>query len=231
MIDKPTRACWRFLYRQSEGRIGPGEWVRASLPPAAIVAALTLIWLAIAPSEEREPTNGLIDISIMATYAYLMIYAFVVLLCAVAQYFVSAKRFADRGKAPALAGVAPFAIFLAGAAAGKDQPGDPISLRRQLVFARPAPPIVKKRVAVALRQPRQAGEPIGRFERNQIANVADDDRPSKWARRACFRLLIASNHPPSLAAARRASTSDSFRRILSRASSSDSTRAEGDEKP
>ena len=116
MIDKPTRACWRFLYRQSEGRIGPGEWVRASLPPAAIVAALTLIWLAIAPSEEREPTNGLIDISIMATYAYLMIYAFVVLLWAVAQYFVSAKRFADRGKAPALAGVAPFAIFLAGAA-------------------------------------------------------------------------------------------------------------------
>jgi hypothetical protein len=116
LIDNPTRARWRFLYRQSEGTIGPGEWLRASLPPAAIVAALTAIWLAIAPSAARQPTNGLIDISIMATYAYLMIYAFALLLWAVAQYFVSAKRFADRRKPPALAGVAPFAIFLAGAA-------------------------------------------------------------------------------------------------------------------
>jgi hypothetical protein len=116
LIDNSTRARWRFLYRQGEGTIGPGEWVRASLPPAAIVAALTAIWLAIAPSGEREPTSGLIDLPTLATYAYLVIYAFIVILWAVAQYFVSAKRFADRGKAPSLAGVAPFAIFLAGAA-------------------------------------------------------------------------------------------------------------------
>jgi hypothetical protein len=116
LIDEAMRARWRFLYRQSEGTIGPAEWVRASLPPAAIVAALTVIWVAIAPSGEREPTNGVIDISIMATYAYLMIYAFALLLWAVAQYFVSAKRFADRGEPPSLAGIAPFAIFLAGAA-------------------------------------------------------------------------------------------------------------------
>ena len=34
-----------------------------------------------------------------------------------AQYFVSAKRFDDLGKPPALAGLAPFALLVAGAAA------------------------------------------------------------------------------------------------------------------
>ncbi|HLW90097.1 MAG TPA: hypothetical protein VKS78_02195 [Roseiarcus sp.] len=115
-MDEAARARWRFLYRQSEGAIGPAEWIRASLPPAAVVVALTLIWIAIMPREEREPTQGLIDFKIMAIYAYLMIYAFALLIWAVAQYFVSAKRFADRGEPPALAGVAPFALFLAGAA-------------------------------------------------------------------------------------------------------------------
>ncbi|HYA73787.1 MAG TPA: hypothetical protein VEF36_11585, partial [Roseiarcus sp.] len=42
--------------------------------------------------------------------------AFALILCAVAEYFVSAKRFADRGKPPALAGLAPFSLLLAGAA-------------------------------------------------------------------------------------------------------------------
>jgi hypothetical protein len=115
-MDQAARARWRFLYRQADGTIGPAEWIRASLPPAVIVAALTAIWIAVMPREEREPTQGLIDFKIMATYAYLIIYAFVLLLWAVAQYFVSAKRFADRRKPPALAGVAPFALFFAAAA-------------------------------------------------------------------------------------------------------------------
>ena len=33
-----------------------------------------------------------------------------------AEYFVSAKRFTDRGMPPALAGLAPFALLIAGAA-------------------------------------------------------------------------------------------------------------------
>ena len=52
----------------------------------------------------------------MATHAYFLVYAFALILCAVAEYFVSAKRFADRGKPPALAGLAPFSLLLAGAA-------------------------------------------------------------------------------------------------------------------
>ena len=52
----------------------------------------------------------------MATHVYFLAYAFALILCAVAEYFVSAKRFADRGKPAALAGLAPFALLLAGAA-------------------------------------------------------------------------------------------------------------------
>jgi hypothetical protein len=115
-MNLPTRARLDFLYRRSEGAIGRREWAFASLPPTLILIVLTLIWIAIMPRETREPTQGLIDLGVAARYIYLVIYAFVVLLCAVAQYFVSAKRFADLGRPQALAGAAPFAIFFAAAA-------------------------------------------------------------------------------------------------------------------
>ena len=107
-----------FLYRQSEGAIGRREWALASLPPTLVLIALTLIWFVIMPREARDLARGenLFDLGVAARYLYLIVYAFVVLLCAVAQYFVSAKRFADLGKPPSLAGVAPFAVFLAAAA-------------------------------------------------------------------------------------------------------------------
>jgi uncharacterized membrane protein YhaH (DUF805 family) len=108
---------FRFLYRQGEGRIDARQWRGASWRPAAIAIALTLVWLLVAPRAARDLAHeNLIDWSIVATYAYLIIYVFVLFLCAIAEYFVCAKRFADRGKPAALAGLAPFALFLAGAA-------------------------------------------------------------------------------------------------------------------
>ncbi len=118
MSLSPAKARLNFLYRQSEGAIGRREWALASLPPTFILIALTLIWLVIMPREPRDLSRGesLFDLGVAARYLYLIVYAFIVLLCAVAQYFVSAKRFADLGKPPALAGIAPFAVFLAAAA-------------------------------------------------------------------------------------------------------------------
>lgn len=108
---------FRFLYRQGEGAIGPASWARASLPPVAIALALTALAFFIAPDKPRDLGNqDFADIGIVATHVYFLVYAFALILCAVAEYFVSAKRFADRGKPAAFAGLAPFALLLAGAA-------------------------------------------------------------------------------------------------------------------
>ncbi len=110
---------FRFLYRQGEGVIGRAAWARASVPPIAIALALTCARAGfIAPDKPRDlgSAEAFIDIGIVATHVYFLAYAFALILCAVAEYFVSAKRFADRGKPAALAGLAPFALLLAGAA-------------------------------------------------------------------------------------------------------------------
>jgi uncharacterized membrane protein YhaH (DUF805 family) len=108
---------FRFLYRQGEGAIGPREWLAASALPLGIALAMTLAWLAIMPREGRDLSReGLIDWSVAAVYLYLMVFVFVLLVSAVAEYFLSAKRFADRGKPPELAALAPFCLLLAGAA-------------------------------------------------------------------------------------------------------------------
>ena len=110
-------ARFRFLYRQGEGFIGPREWLRASALPLGIALALSLIWLAVMPREGRDLSReGLIDWSVAAVYLYLLAFVFVLFICAVAEYFVSAKRFADRGKPQAFAGLAPFCLLLASAA-------------------------------------------------------------------------------------------------------------------
>ena len=109
-------ASFRFLYREAEGRIGPAEWVRASALPVGIAVAMTaLAWL-IAPGPRDLGSQPFFSVSIILVHAYLMIYGFALILLAVMQYFVSAKRFRDLGRPSGLAGLAPFALLLAGAA-------------------------------------------------------------------------------------------------------------------
>jgi hypothetical protein len=106
-----------FLYRQGEGFLSPREWVFASLPPTAILVVMALVWLAIAPAGPRNlATQGFFDPEVFAAYVYLPFFTLAVFVCAAAQYFVSAKRFADRGMAPSLAGLAPLSLLIAGAA-------------------------------------------------------------------------------------------------------------------
>lgn len=106
-----------FLYRQGEGAIDARTWWAASWPPAAIIAVLTLVWLAIAPRQARDLAHeAFFSAGVVATFAYFIAYVFALLLWAVVQYFVSAKRFADRGYPPACAGLLPLALLLTGAA-------------------------------------------------------------------------------------------------------------------
>ena len=110
-------AAFRFLYRQAEGSIGPGLWARASALPVGLALALTALAWAVAPGPRDLATQPFISAAIVAVHAYLLFYGFALIILAVAQYFVSAKRFNDLGMSPAWAGLAPFALLLAGAAA------------------------------------------------------------------------------------------------------------------
>jgi hypothetical protein len=113
----PGEADFRFLYRQGEGTIGRAEWARASAAPVGVALALTAVALVIAPDRPRDlASQDFADFAIVATHAYFLAYGFALIFCAIAEYFVSAKRFADRGKPAALAGLAPFSLLLAGAA-------------------------------------------------------------------------------------------------------------------
>ena len=110
-------ARFRFLYRESEGAIGAGEWALASAGPVGVALVLTIVAFAVAPNAPRDLTReAFIDPLTVARHAYLIVYSFALIICAVAEYFVSAKRFADRGRPPALAGLAPFSLLIAGAA-------------------------------------------------------------------------------------------------------------------
>ncbi len=108
---------FRFLYRAAEGAIGPALWARASAWPVGIAVAMTALAYVIAPGPRDLGTQPFFSLSIFAVHAYFIVYGFALFVLAVAQYFVSAKRFADLGKSPAWAGLAPFCLLLAGAAA------------------------------------------------------------------------------------------------------------------
>jgi hypothetical protein len=117
MVEDQRAARFRFLYRESEGFVGPREWARASVGPVGIALVLSVVAFAVAPNAPRDlAREAFIDPLVVARHAYLIVYSFALILCAVAEYFVSAKRFADRGKPPALAGLAPFSLLIAGAA-------------------------------------------------------------------------------------------------------------------
>jgi uncharacterized membrane protein YhaH (DUF805 family) len=110
-------ARFRFLYRESEGVLGAREWSLASVLPVGIALVLTIVAFAIAPDAPRDlAREPFVDPLVIARNAYFIVYAFALIFCAVAEYFVCAKRFADRREPPALAGLAPLMIFVAGAA-------------------------------------------------------------------------------------------------------------------
>ena len=108
---------FRFLYRQGDGVIDARTFALASLGPVGLGLLLTLVAFVVAPDAPRDLTReAFIDPLVVARHAYLIVYSFALIFCAVAEYFVCAKRFADRGLPPGLAGLAPMAIFVAAAA-------------------------------------------------------------------------------------------------------------------
>lgn len=109
----------RFLYRTDEGRVDRATWARGAGALGAILAPFMLIWLALAPYAAHDLSTSPLFVPMTAVaYAYVILYAFVVLLVAISFVNLSAKRFRDLGRAPplGLASLVPFAALIAGAA-------------------------------------------------------------------------------------------------------------------
>lgn len=119
MAAFPSRERIAFLYRTDQGRIGRATWAKGAGCLAAILAPLTLVWLALKPYAAHDlAKTPFFAPETIAAYAYVMFYAFAVFLIAISFVNLSAKRFRDRGyKAPLFLGaLLPLAAFLVAAA-------------------------------------------------------------------------------------------------------------------
>jgi uncharacterized membrane protein YhaH (DUF805 family) len=109
----------RFGFRTDQGRIAAKTWRQGTAFLAVPLAVLTLIWLLLAPFAEHDlAKTPFLAWGVIATYVYLLFYAFAILLIAICHYNLSVKRWRDRGWrfAGALAGLLPLAALISGAA-------------------------------------------------------------------------------------------------------------------
>ena len=115
MAAGPPDGNWRFLFREEAGIIGTRAWWRGALALAAPMVAMTAIWFALLPFANRDlDERAFIDPMTIVVYVYLLVYAAAILLAAVCFYFLSAKRWRDLGRPPALAGLPLFLAFATG---------------------------------------------------------------------------------------------------------------------
>ena len=114
----PAPQGFAFLFKSDQGTIGRALWWRGTIGLALVLGVLSGIWQALAPYANRNVATGdrLFDPMAFFAYAYLLAFAFAVLLIGVSHFNLSAKRWRDRGRIGGLAGLLPLAILLAGAA-------------------------------------------------------------------------------------------------------------------
>ncbi len=112
MTPAPDRS-FRYLFRTDRGRIDRATWWCGTLPLVALGAIMTGGWLLIRPFAHHDlATTPFLAIPTVAAFLYLAIFTFALILIAICEYNLSAKRFRDRGRAAAMAAVLPMAIFL-----------------------------------------------------------------------------------------------------------------------
>lgn len=105
-----------FLFRRDEGVVSRSIWWRGTLALLAPLLALTLVWLMIgAGAHTGFDASQAVIARTGLTYLYLLVFAAAILLIAICQYNISAKRFRARGRLPGLAGILPLAALLTGA--------------------------------------------------------------------------------------------------------------------
>ncbi len=106
-----------FLYRTDQGRIGIKTWWMGRLWLGAIFALMTIAAVLLKPYMKHDlASSPFFAGSVIAAYIYIVVYVFALILIAICFYNLSAKRWRDRAKPSALAGLLPFFALLAGAA-------------------------------------------------------------------------------------------------------------------
>ncbi|WP_457796000.1 DUF805 domain-containing protein [Methylocystis sp. S23] len=108
----------RFLYRTEQGRIDRATWAKGAGALAAAIAPFMLVWIFLSPYTAHDlATDPFFAPMTAVAYAFVLLYAFAILLAAVSYVNLSAKRFRDLGREwpVALAGLAPLFALVAGA--------------------------------------------------------------------------------------------------------------------
>ncbi len=104
-----------FLFRQSDGTISASIWRRWTIVLTGLCLVLYVGWRLLSPWTGRDlATQGLFAWRPVAAFAYLVVFAAIVLLAQVSQYYLSAKRFRAKNFAPAWASVWPLSALVAG---------------------------------------------------------------------------------------------------------------------
>lgn len=113
MSETTDRA--RFLFRSEEGTVDAPTWRRHAAWLAGLVVAMTLVWFVLRPYAHHDlATQAFFAPMTIVAYAYLITYAFVILLIAIAYTMLSMKRLRDRGEPTGLAGLVPLLALFAG---------------------------------------------------------------------------------------------------------------------
>ena len=108
------RSRWSFLFRTDTGRIDAGTWWRNTALLGAIFAVITFGWLLVEPyAAHNLATEPLFTFPILAANLYRIFYGFASIVLLICYYNLSAKRWRDIGRPPALAGLLPFLVSTA----------------------------------------------------------------------------------------------------------------------
>lgn len=107
----------RFLFREDAGTIGAATWRFHAAWLAALAVAMTLGWFALQPYAHHDlKTQAFLQPMTIVAFAYLIVYAFALILVAISYVMLTMKRFRAVGAPAGLAGLVPLlALFAASA--------------------------------------------------------------------------------------------------------------------
>ena len=105
----------RFLFRTETGTIDAATWRFHTGWLAALVAALTAIWIVLRPYTYHDlATSTLIVPMTIVAFTYLIVYSFALLLIAICYTMLSMKRLRALGQPTGLAGLIPLLALCSG---------------------------------------------------------------------------------------------------------------------